>query len=70
MGSLEKFSEEMTMEFGELRWFIGESSSLKLTVVGRSPHSTESLLWRVVSFSPKAFEFIREDLFIILDIVS
>ena len=70
MGSLEKFSEEMTMEFGELRWFIRKSSSLKLTVVCRSPHSTESLLWRIVSLSPKPFELIRKDLFIVLNIVS
>lgn len=58
------------MKFGKLRWFIGKSSSLKLTVICRRSHRTKSFIRGIVSFSSESFKFIRKNFFIIFDIMT
>ncbi len=69
MRSVEIFTEEMSMKLREFRWLIGESSTLHLTVIRRAPHGTERLARSIVSCTTEASELIREDIFIILDIM-
>lgn len=70
MRSLEKFSKEVTMKLRKFRWFIGKSSSLKLTIICRTPHRTEGFLWRIVTPSTESLEFVGEDFFIVFDIMT
>jgi hypothetical protein len=59
----------MSMKLRKLRWLKCKSTPLKLTVLCRPPHGTESHFWCIISLSTMSVELIREYFFIVFDIV-